>query len=653
MTCEIIDLATIDEHERVLLESFFDGLRPIPRLTVSQWGNMYRMLTSASSAEPGPYRFERTPYLRQIMDDLGITSDMREIFVMKGAQLGFTDAGNNWIGYVMHISPGPMLLIMPTEAALKKNSRTRIEPMIEGTPVLKERTGKKGEKGTVNTILEKEFPGGFLMMVAAQSPVGLSSTPVGFIMADEVDRYPASAGKEGSPVELARARQRTFSNRKLYGLSTPTIEGESIIEAEFKTGNCQYYFVPCLHCNELFRITWDCLTWSEGRPETVRCACPTCGGLHEERHKTKMFAEEGFSVDGRAKWIPTRVSDDPKKVSYHLSSLYSPAGMFSWEDAVRQFLKIENDRNKEIAFINTVLGETYKIKGEAPDFENLYNRREDYQVGTVPDPVAFLTIGADVQPDRIEYEVVGWCPGRTTYSVDYRVILGDTSKGEVWSAFREVINGVFPVSEGIVMPVRLTCVDAGFNTKKVYDFTDTFPAGKVIPIMGRDNIKDAMVAPPRAINIAKNGKKIKAKKVWHISTGVIKSEIYGYLGLRATELDGVESYPLGYCHFPEYDRHYFKMLTAEELRLTQDKKGYGTYEWVKKFERNEALDCRVYARAAAYIVGIDTWKPEKWEAAHQSSRMVYIDPEKQEEVSRPPAATKKKKGGGFWDRGKR
>lgn len=639
----------IDEYEKIILESFFDGLRPIPRMTVSEWANAYRMLNSTSSSEPGPYRYERTPYLRKIMDYLGVTSDIQEIAVMKGAQLGFTDAGNNWIGYTMHIDPGPMLLVMPTEGALKKNSRTRIEPMIEGTPVLKERTGRKGEKGTVNTILEKEFPGGFLMMVAAQSPVGLSSTPVGKIMMDEIDRYPDSAGDEGSPVELARARARTFSSKKIYYLSTPTIEGESLIDDEFRSGDCQYYNVLCLACGELFVITWDCIVWDEGKPETTRCACSKCGFLHEERHKTKMFAEKGFSPSGKAEWISTKKSDNPKKVSLHLSALYSPAGFYSWEDAVRDYLKIQNSVNNEKTFVNTVLGETYKISGESPDFDNLYNRREDYEIGTVPQPAYFLTIGADIQRDRIECEVVGWCKGRETYSVEYGVYYGDTSdlKSAAWNGLREAISKLYPHDDGSLMPVSLTCVDSsdGPSTKTVYDFCAEYQSGKVVPIKGMDSVKDVMVSTPKIVNVSSSGKKIGRAKVWGVGVSLIKSELYGYLKLKASvnDDDQVSSYPAGYCHFPMYDMSYFKMLTAEEHRLIVNKKTKKhSYEWVKTRERNEALDCRVYARAAAYIIGVDRFKDSTWDQVKAAAKVVRTT------IDAP--AKKKKKKSSYWDR---
>lgn len=627
----------LDENDKLLAVMFSDGLRPIPLMTVSEWADTYRILDPASSAEFGKFRTVRVPYLEEIANNLGKTSDIWKVIVMKGAQLGLTELGNNWIGYLIHLNPGPIIMVMPTDAAVKKNSTTRIDPMIESTPELKEKVKPVGTKEGGNTVAQKKFNAGVIFMIGANSPVGLSSTPAGNIFLDEVDRYPPSAGGEGSPIDLAEARASTFSNKKIFVISTPTNEGESVIAAEFLEGDQCYYNVPCIHCKELFVITFDCLTWEEGKPETTKCACPNCGGLHEERHKTFMLAKENG-----AKWIPTAIPSDPLIKSYHISGLYSPAGWLSWVQVIRKYLKIKGDANKEVTFVNTVLGETYKIKGESPDSENLYARREDYLENIIPDEVYFLTMGVDIQGDRIECEVVGWCKGRTTYSITYRVLVGDTDKPEVWELLRVLINTQFECLDGSLMPITLTAVDAGFRTKKVYDFTSGFAYNKVIPIMGRDSVRDMMVSPPRAFNVNRSGKKIEGAKVWYLGTGLLKTELYGFLKLKQTQIEGETIFPDGYCHFPQYDIHYFKMLTAEEQRMTVNKKGFSVFEWHKKYERNEALDVRCYARAAAYVLGIDRFKDEHY------AKMRTISAKS---IQGPTTKTDKpKKRSSFWDK---
>lgn len=639
-----------DDQEKIILQSFLDGLRPIPRLTVSEWADGYRMLTSQSSSEPGQYRTARMPYLRKIMDCMGKTSFYQEIVFSKGSQVGGTDAINNFIGYTIHIDPGPMLLIMPTEAAVKKNSRTRIKPMIEGTPVLSERIGKAGDRDSVNTVMEKEFPGGVLMMVASNSPVGLSSTPVGKILMDEIDRFPLSAGDEGSPVELARARARTFQNKKIVYVSTPTLEGESVIQKEFNDGDCQYYNVPCLHCGDLFVITWSCLTWDEGKPETVKCACPHCGGLHEDRHKTKMFPEKGFSKNGLAEWIATKKSSNPKKISFHLSGLYSPFGFYSWEDAVRDYLKAEDNEFLMQTFVNTVLGETYKVKSEVPDQDALYDRREEY-ASQVPEGVYFLTMGVDTQNDRLEYTVVGWGKGRESWDIEYKVLVGDTASPEVWAELSEAIKSEYKCSDGSYMGIRQIAIDSGgHRTQKVYDFAKKHGYSKVIPVRGLPQRNTGiMVHTPKITTITKAGKKIGSAKVWGVDTYMLKEELYSNLRLTSSET----GFPPGYCHFPNtLDRYYFKMLTAEELRLQKNAKGYDEWQWVKVFERNEALDVRCYARAAAWVVGMDRFSDSMWDKVKSKARIRQEIPKS--ELPKAAKASRSSgrsgRGGGWFDR---
>jgi phage terminase large subunit GpA-like protein len=621
------------EQETIILNPFKNGLRPIENITVSEWADKYRFLSSVSAAEPGRFRTNRVPYIREIADNLSKQSDVWKIIVSKGAQLGLTELGNNWIGSIIDINPGPTIMVMPTEDAVKKNSRTRITPMINSCPSLKDKIKEVGAKDAQNTITSKSFNGGVLLMIGANSPVGLSSTPAGNIFLDEVDRYPHSAGGEGNPLDLAEARASTFSNKKIYVISTPTNSGESIIESEFLEGDQRYYNVPCFYCGDKFVLKFAYLTYNENDPESTRMACPSCGGLHEEKHKTNMLLN--------GEWIATAKPSDPLIRSYHISSLYSPAGWLSWVQVVRKFLKIKKDVNRERTFVNTVLGETFKIKSDAPDHENLYNRREEYEIGTIPDGVYFLTMGVDIQGDRIEGEVVGWGIGRETWSIEYFVFVGDTSKPKVWEMLSNQINKQYEFGEQ-TMSINLTCIDSGYKTSTVYDFVAKFPYSKVIPIKGSSNNLNVMVSPPRAYNVARSGKKIEARKVWNLGTSLLKSELYGFLKLKAKEAEsGLDEYPEGYCHFPQYDRHYFKMLTAEEQQLTVNKKGFEEYQWVlKSGARNEALDVRCYARAAAYIIGIDRFKNDTWDKIKIQSTTDII--------KKPEAVKKPVKKSGYW-----
>lgn len=585
-----------------LTAGFFDGLKPEPRVTVSQWADRFRYLAPTSSAEPGQYRTDRTPYLREIQDKLSATDPVQEVVFIKGAQVGATESGFNWLGYIIDVAPAPTLLVQPTDAMSKRNSKMRLDPMIEATPRLREKIKPARSRDSGNTTLQKDFPGGTVVMTGANSAVGLRSMPVRFLMLDEVDGYPIDLDGEGSPVDLARARTRTYPRKKIYLVSTPTVEGQSVIEKEFQDSDQRRFFVPCPHCEHMQHLKFENLRWESGDPMSALYFCEECGAGIEERFKSFMLK--------RGEWRATNADfHNPLKVGYHINSLYSPYGWYSWTDAARDWERADGDVTKQKAFINTVLGETYKEKGEAPAWENLYNRREQYAINTPPSTVAFLTAGVDVQKDRLELEIVGWCRDKRTYSIDFRSLIGDTSARPVWDELSKVLTETWTREDGAQMTLRMMAVDTGYNTQHVYDFCRRFDVTRVIPVKGNDS-QQMLIAPPRQVDITRSGKKIGRVKVWHVGVSVIKSELYGFLRQEKDEEGGV---PYGFCHFPQYDQHYFRGLTAEELQMKINNRGFRVYQWIKKYDRNEPLDCRVYARAAASVVGIDRYeKNEKW-----------------------------------------
>jgi phage terminase large subunit GpA-like protein len=310
---------------------------------------------------------------------------------------------------------------------------------------------------------------------------------------------------------------------------------------------------------------------------------------------------------------------------------------------VREYEDAKTSLPKMITFTNTKLGETYKVEGDSPAWENLYNRREPYKINTPHSSVVLLTSGVDIQKDRIELEIVGWAKGKQSYSVDFRVLLGNTDSIEnpVWSELEKVLDETFYREDGAGLQVKLMAVDSGYNTSVVYEFARKH-FGKVIPTKGQDN-QALMVSPPRSVDTARSGKKINGVKVWNVGTSMIKTEFYGWLKLERKE---DETYPAGYCHFPEYDRHYFKGVTAEKMGRKINKKGFTVYTWIKHFERNEPLDCRVYARAAANVVGMDRWTEKAWDKMYFDT----LDNIEAESETKTLPKPKPKKGTDFWSR---
>src|SRR5260370_15260092 len=389
--------------EEIYAHAAAEGARPDPLLTVSEWADSYRTLSQRASAEPGPWRTDRTPYLREIMDCLSPSSAVETVVLMKGAQIGGTECGNNWIGYVVHQAPGPMLSVQPTVEMAKRNSKQRIDPLIEESQVLRELVSDPRSRDSGNTVLSKEFRGGILVMTGANSAVGLRSMAARYLFLDEIDGYPGDVDGEGDPITLALARTRTFSRRKVFLVSTPKIAGISRIERAYEESDQRKYWVPCHHCGEFQVLLVPQLRWPKGKPEAAIYLCEHCEMPIENHRKTAML-ENG-------EWRQENAGDG-KTAGFHLSSLYSPVGWFSWAQAARMFEEAQKSRELLQVFVNTVLGETWVDRGEAPDWEKLKERCETYRLGTVPMGAMFLTAGIDAQRDRFEIAVWGWGRGK-------------------------------------------------------------------------------------------------------------------------------------------------------------------------------------------------------------------------------------------------
>ncbi len=604
------ETATFDGADH-LLRAWGQGLQPDADLTVSEWADAHRMLGSRASAEPGRYRTARTPYMREIMDALSPSSAVQRIVFMKAAQVGATEAGNNWIGFAIHQAPGPMLAVQPTVELAKRNSRQRIDPLIEESAALRERVKPARSRDAGNTMLSKEFAGGILIMTGANSAVGLRSTPARYIFLDEVDAYPASADDEGDPVSLAEARSLTFAHRrKVFLVSTPTIRGLSRIEREYEASDQRRYFVPCPHCGQFQWLKFERLRWEKGRPEAAEYHCEGCERAIAEHHKTALL-EAGV-------WRATAIAADPGTVGYHLSALYSPIGWLSWERIVRAWEAAQGSDEAIRAFKNTILGETWVESGEAPDWTRLYDRREAWKPGIVPQGGLFLTAGADVQKDRIEVDVWAWGRGGTSWLVDHIVIEGGPDHQGAWAELTRLLDRTWPHENGAQLRLAKLAVDTGYEAPAVYAWSRRQGVAQVAPVKGVEGFnRSSPVSGPTYVDVTDAGKRLRrGARLWTVAVSTFKAETYRHLGLpRPTreELATGVQHPPGTVHLPDWvESEWLKQLVAEELVTVRTKRGFARLEWQKLRERNEALDCRVYARAAAWIVGADRWSEARW-----------------------------------------
>jgi len=592
-------------------QAWRDGLTPDPLLSVSAWADLHRMLSPISSAEPGRWRTSRTPYLREIMDCLSPTSPIERTVFMKGAQIGGTEAGNCFIGYVIHHAPGPMMAVAPTVEMAKRNSKQRIDPLIEESPVLRELIAPSRSRDAGNTILAKEFRGGVLVMTGANSAVGLRSMPVRYLFLDEVDGYPRDVDGEGDAVALAEARTRTFSRRKIFLVSTPTIAGASTIEREYLSSDQRRYFMPCPHCGHMQWLLFEQLRWTWGEPATARYICTGCGEPIAEYHKQAMLAA--------GQWRATAPENAGKTAGFHLSSLYSPIGWRSWADIAAAWEAAQGSASALKAFKNTELGETWEEEGETPDYERLLERREDYRIGTVPAGGLLLVAGCDVQKDRLEVSVWAFGRERQAWLVEHRVLMGDTARNEVWRQLNGLRTETWTHASGAVMPLVRLGLDTGYATQEAYAFVRRSHDPRVLAMKGVAR-GAALIGTPTAVDVTINGKKLhRGVKLFSVVGPIAKLELYNALrlGIERDETDQ-PIYPAGYIHLPKIDAEYVQQLTAEQLVTRRDRHGFPVRAWEKRRDRNDALDAYVYARAAAAQAGLDRYEERHWRELERS-----------------------------------
>ena len=571
-------------------QGFAEGLCPPPRLTVSEWADRHRELSMRASAEPGRWRTARTPYLREIMDQLSPQSPYEIVVLMKGSQTGGSEMGNNFLGYIIHHAPGPAMMVLPTVEMAKRSSKQRIAPMIEECPELRTRVRESRSRDSGNTVLAKEFPGGILIMTGANSAVGLRSMPCRYLFLDEIDGFPHDVDGEGDPIQLAIKRTATFKrNRKIFMCSTPTIKELSRIELAYEQSDKRVYHVPCPACGLFQPILWRNIRWPKDRPREAQLVCEGCEESIPEHQKGLLLAN--------GQWVATAAGDG-RTVGYQLSALYSPVGWYSWAQAAEDFL-VAKARPEELkTWTNTVLGETWEEEGHTVSEHALFLRREQY-LAEVPRGALILSAGVDVQDDRLELEIVGWGVGEESWSIDYRTLLGSPASRTVWEELETILSASYEREGGGILKVAAACIDsAGHHTPSVYEYTRARAGRRIYSIVGRAGEGRPIISAPLK---RKTGKRRVPVPLFTVGVDVAKALLYYQLA--------VEEPGPGYCHFPIAPSHgaeYFEQLTAEK-QVTRYVQGRPKREWVKVRRRNEALDCRVYAMAAMHVLNPD-WK---------------------------------------------
>ena len=585
-------------------------LKPPPELTLSQWADTYRMLSAENSATPGPWHTENAPYQREIMDAIG-DPHVRKVVIMSAAQIGKTAMLMNMLGYYMHYYPAPVLVIQPTLDMAQTFSKDFLAPMLRDTPVLRDLVDTKS-RYSGNTILKKNFPGGHVTIIGANSAAGLAMRPIKVLLADEVDRYPVSAGTEGDPLLLAEKRQTTFWDRKTVIVSTPTIKGHSRIETEYLKSTQEEWTVPCPGCVHYQPLRWSGIKFDKNDlTKPILYECERCG---------EVFGEYEWKRQGQHGRFHAQ-NPGAEARGFHLNTLAS--NFCGWHDVVEKHqlateMQRQGDPEKLKTWVNTELGETWEEPGTRVDAMELFNRREIYDA-EVPEGVMVLTAGVDVQKDRFEIEVVGWGEGKESWGIRYQKIFGDVLKEQVWEDLDLFLQSPFYKKDGTALYIYCTCIDSGYQSNAVCSFAKERTYRRVFAVKGKGGPNIPYI--PKETRSNREG-----APLFSIGTDAGKTLLFQRLQVK-------DKGP-NYCHFPlneeaGYGEAYFQGLTAEQ-QVTHWRKGVLVSAWVPRdgneFKRNEPLDLRDYAQAAMEILGPNVLKKqapgEKPEQGRRTGRRV-------------------------------
>lgn len=576
--------------------------RPPEFLSVSEWADRHRRLTERDSSEPGLWHTSRTPYLREIMDAF-VDPEVVWITVKACTQVGKTVSALNMVGYAIDQDPGPVLFVEPTEDMARRVSKTRLMPMIDSSPrIRRHRTGVRADE----TRLQYDFDRMTLYLAWANSPTALAATPCRYVILDETDKYPAFTGKESSPKHLAEERTKTYWNKKIVQVSTPTTQ-EGYIHQEFQKSDGREYWVPCPKCGAYQVLVFPQLKWPEGERNPDRIVsdnlawyeCIKCSARLGDRHKEKMIRDGVWCpagchvrrVRGRPKVIGT-----PRTVrhrGYHITALMSPWVSFS--EVAAEFLLSKDTPAGLMNFHNSWLAETWVEKTADLDLHGLCQVQLSYDPGTVPEPAQVLTAGGDVHLDRIDYVVRAWGVGEESWlvvegSVDW--IGGD------WGPFvDEVLAPSFLKADGTALQVRALCIDSGYATSDVYAFSRKW-AGRVFACKGGG---PGMVLPWKMVLIERDprtGKPIPGgQKLWHVNVSYFKDKVQGWRTRK----------PYRWWIHGDTSARYQVEVTAEHKVLQRNRRTGGSTEiWQKRDQNveNHFWDDEVYAAGAAEIIGV-------------------------------------------------
>lgn len=623
----------IDEV-RLLLGAFATGLRPRPQISPAQW------VTAHLVVPDGPAKGKRvdvalTPYIREILDNLGVDKPWTEIAVKKSGQSGLSLMGIGWLLSLIDTCPDDMMIVQPTIPAAREFAEAKLDPAISATkPAAKRVKAHRSRAADGSKTLVKKFAGGRLILTGANSATDLSSKTVRFALADEVDRWPAEIEEQGDPMGLLDARQSAFTRagtQKKLVISTPTNKGSSRIDKAFLAGDQRHWFMPCPHCGTEISYRFESLRFERHAPYGAHYVPECCGAVIESWQQRDMV------LAGR--WKPT-VPGPGRQPSYFVNALSSL--LTSWDTIADKFWKAQGDPIEEKAFVNLVLGESYDAQGSEIDATRIVAACEDYPRNVVPPTVGRILLVVDTQDDRFEWAVWGFGPPATAngpeqWLIAAGVVTGDMFGPEPWAELDRLGHRTWEHTGGRMLPVDLRVIDSGgHHTQAVYEFVRGKRHWRALK--GASTEDAPIVGTPTRKEVKDHFGRVRFRvPLYLVNTRPAKDWLSHALKAMA---EGKEI--SGRIHLTReiVDQAYADQLTAEVLVTRERTGGRVQQKWERlKGRPNEALDLAVYARVFAYGawpngLGIDRLDRVAWTALLDER---HAAPEAQRDLFAPVA----------------
>lgn len=521
---------------------------------------------------------------------------IEQIVLCFGAQIGKTEAELNMIGYALDQTQSPVMMVYPTDSIAKFASDKRVQPMIKSVKSISDNFDENSK------LLELDFNNGnYMVLVGANSPSNLSSRSIKYLFFDEIDKYPAFSGKEADPIKLAKERTKTFVDKKIVMVSTPTVESGNIWQAFMNANERRQYYVPCPHCGVSQTLKFKQIKWPEEHNDNVDMIrdtayyeCEHCGGHIHDRHKMEMLRH--------GKWVAVNASQSKvRSISYHLSSIYSPWVTFG--DVAYEFKNSKGTPASLMNFINSWLAEPWR-SAKTKSTQNMQFTESTYPCGIVPDKAVLLIASVDVQLDHFWWEVRAYAPGVKSYLIDY-------GQASTWEDLEEIIiHREYPSEFGEPRQIMKAGIDSGFRTDEVYQFCSRFPE-VCIPLKGSSN-HTTMTAPYTMTSLEKGV--VGGLKLYVLNTDYWKDFIFARMVRQINEDGTIHLYK-------DCPQEYSDHLRSEEKQEHRNvKTGAVTVQWkpLTSHPVNHLLDTCTYNAAVADIAGVKyLMEPEPYEETEE------------------------------------